>query len=218
MVISDSRKGLPSDWVWGILEDDHGNPWLTLGANLGVLVGLALLILEIQQNTEMMRAEMSQARANNRVESWQSRALSEDWPRLMALKRDFTSLGEWYQSLSREDYERVRLFHLGILTEMENTAYQCEEERLDQETCQSMRAQLGRIMADLPYVTFSLQRDRNSLFEVLQELGEKDPSLPLLLDDGSWLFPVEEQSWRFATNMGARSQPRVSGVRTDNDP
>ena len=33
------------------------NQWLTLGANLAVLVGLALLIVEISQNNEMMRAQ-----------------------------------------------------------------------------------------------------------------------------------------------------------------
>ena len=31
--------------------------WLTLGANFGVLVGLMLLIVELDQNRDMMRAQ-----------------------------------------------------------------------------------------------------------------------------------------------------------------
>ena len=36
---------------------DTLNSWLTLMANVGVLVGIVFLALEIQQNTEMMRAQ-----------------------------------------------------------------------------------------------------------------------------------------------------------------
>ena len=40
------------------------NSWLTLGANVGVVVGLMLLIFEISQNTEMMRAQINQSRTD----------------------------------------------------------------------------------------------------------------------------------------------------------
>jgi hypothetical protein len=39
------------------LDTDKLNRWLTLGANLGVLAGLLLLVLELSQNREMMRAQ-----------------------------------------------------------------------------------------------------------------------------------------------------------------
>jgi hypothetical protein len=32
--------------------------WLTLGANLGVLIGIALVLVELDQNREMMRAQI----------------------------------------------------------------------------------------------------------------------------------------------------------------
>ena len=38
------------------------NQWLTLGANLGVLAGLLLLVVELNQNHEMMRSQTSCAR------------------------------------------------------------------------------------------------------------------------------------------------------------
>lgn len=38
------------------MNADNVNKWLTLSANIGVVIGLVLLIVEIGQNTEMMRA------------------------------------------------------------------------------------------------------------------------------------------------------------------
>ena len=38
---------------------DKLNKWLTLGANLGLIVGLLFLILEINQNTKQMRSDAS---------------------------------------------------------------------------------------------------------------------------------------------------------------
>ena len=40
------------------MESDRVNRWLTLGANIGVLVGIVLLIFELNQNREMMRAQI----------------------------------------------------------------------------------------------------------------------------------------------------------------
>jgi hypothetical protein len=39
------------------LEADRLNRWLTLGANLAVLLGIALLVLELRQNQDVMRAQ-----------------------------------------------------------------------------------------------------------------------------------------------------------------
>ena len=39
------------------MDSDRLNLWLTLAANLAVLVGLVLLVIEINQNNEIMRAQ-----------------------------------------------------------------------------------------------------------------------------------------------------------------
>jgi hypothetical protein len=39
------------------LDQIRINRWLTLGANLGVLVGIALLVFELNQNREMVKAQ-----------------------------------------------------------------------------------------------------------------------------------------------------------------
>ena len=40
------------------MESNRLAQWLTIGANLGVLVGLLLLIAELKQNQDMMRAQI----------------------------------------------------------------------------------------------------------------------------------------------------------------
>ena len=39
------------------MKVEHLNRWLRLAANLGVLAGIALLVFELGQNREMMRAQ-----------------------------------------------------------------------------------------------------------------------------------------------------------------
>ena len=39
------------------MNSDRLNRWLTLGANVGVLVGIILLLVELDQNRDMMRAQ-----------------------------------------------------------------------------------------------------------------------------------------------------------------
>lgn len=40
------------------LDADRVNRWLTLGANIGVLVGIILLVAELDQNRDMMRSQI----------------------------------------------------------------------------------------------------------------------------------------------------------------
>jgi hypothetical protein len=39
------------------MESNKANRWLTLGANIGVLIGIILLVVELDQNREMIRAQ-----------------------------------------------------------------------------------------------------------------------------------------------------------------
>lgn len=43
------------------------NSWIALGANLGMLVGLFVLIVELDQNSDPVRAQIHQARTDNFV-------------------------------------------------------------------------------------------------------------------------------------------------------
>ena len=39
------------------MDSDRVNRWLTLGANIGVLIGIILLLVELDQNRDMLRSQ-----------------------------------------------------------------------------------------------------------------------------------------------------------------
>lgn len=59
------------------MESDRLTRWLTLAANLGVLVGIILLIVELDQNRDMMRAQIRHELAMGIVDLLQVPASNE---------------------------------------------------------------------------------------------------------------------------------------------
>lgn len=89
------------------LESDRLNRWLTLGANIGVLIGLVLLIVEIQQNSDLVRAEIEQTRSEAYVE-WLRESAGNDQILDLYVTMDTLegSFGERFAQL--EPIERMR--------------------------------------------------------------------------------------------------------------
>ncbi len=50
------------------MDSDQVNRWLTLGANIGVLIGIILLLVELDQNREIVRAQTRNEIARTVVE------------------------------------------------------------------------------------------------------------------------------------------------------
>ncbi len=61
------------------MNADNVNKWLTLSANIGVVIGLILLLVELDQNSDLVRAQIHQARSDvhiaNRLEHAESEFL-----------------------------------------------------------------------------------------------------------------------------------------------
>ncbi len=51
------------------MDTDKFNRWLTLTANLGILIWLVLLIVEIRQNSQLMRAQINMDRTASTIET-----------------------------------------------------------------------------------------------------------------------------------------------------
>ncbi len=49
------------------MDTDKLNSWLALAANLGVLVGIVFVVIEVRQNSEITRAQMTQSRADTAI-------------------------------------------------------------------------------------------------------------------------------------------------------
>jgi hypothetical protein len=81
------------------LNADKINKWLVLGANVGVLIGIILVVLEIRQATITTNAEMVSNHQNRWVEislSMQNAEFAEAWAKAMQ-DHDELSVSEMIQ-------------------------------------------------------------------------------------------------------------------------
>jgi len=104
---------------------DKVNEWLTLTANLGVLVGILFLAVEIRQNTEMLETQINQSRAAQAMTEAQSIYNSDHLPALLVRVRsgaDLTSeeavrYRSLFRAFNRNFDNQLRQFSQGLLGE-----------------------------------------------------------------------------------------------------
>ena len=95
---------------------DWLNRWLTLLANVGVVVGLVFVVFEIRQNTDIAR--MQAYRDNTReLSEWRTQLLSD--PSLVVLFNDYWTQGR-YHDLSRTDRVRIGMTINNLFSTYEN--------------------------------------------------------------------------------------------------
>ena len=90
------------------MESDRINRWLTLTANIGVLIGIILILIELNQNADLMRAQLTQSRADNVLASYRDQMHSPEWLVLRAKRSAAGSTKEWLDSLSPTEYQSAR--------------------------------------------------------------------------------------------------------------
>jgi hypothetical protein len=66
------------------VESDRISKWLSIGANLAVLASIVFLALEIRQNTEMTRAQITLGRSQNNIALADMQANSDYLPGIIA--------------------------------------------------------------------------------------------------------------------------------------
>jgi hypothetical protein len=114
------------------LASEKINSWLTFGANLGVIVGLILLIIEIRQNTEMMQAQMNQSRTEA-AQSEQQATFNSDYIPAIMVKRDTG------QQLSDEELRRYQAYMRSFSRNMDNQLWQYNQGLLGENIPRSIR-------------------------------------------------------------------------------
>ena len=115
------------------------NSWLTFGANLGVIVGLILLIIEIRQNTEMMQAQMNQSRTEA-AQSEQQATYNSDYMPAIFVKRD---TGE---QLSDEQLRRYEAYMRSFSRNMDNQLWQYDQGLLGENIPRSIRGAVRAVI------------------------------------------------------------------------
>jgi len=99
--------------------------WLVLAANIGVLLGLALVIYEIRQNSDLMQVQIGQARADAAMESNQQTFESAYIPTILVTIQQGGELSEedivryitWFRSQNRNQENVISQYQFGMLDE-----------------------------------------------------------------------------------------------------
>ena len=117
------------------MDADRLTRWLTLTANLGIIVGLALLIIELDQNSDLMTAQINQSRADAYVSLFEDRSDSQY---LVPALEKVRAAGGWgdpsaMDKLTDDEVARVRWYLGARRGDYENLYYQYANGYLDEE-------------------------------------------------------------------------------------
>ena len=142
------------------MDSDRLNRWLTLGANLAVLVGLVFLVVEINRNNEMMRAQTRSGITDAIIDNVK---LGMDPRVIVAYQKQRSG-----QPLSDEESILLNQIASATLRLWENTHYQYRNGLFDDAEFQ---ADLAVWRQDMQKTEFKLSRKRtfNSCFSRASE-------------------------------------------------
>ena len=168
------------------MDSNTVNRWLTLGANLGVFVGIILILIELNQNAELMRAQIAQARADNLISSMEDRMHSDHWPAISAkLRHDGQMRVDDLAGLSPEERERVLYYYLREVNDVRNQFLQLQAGYMSETLWDtSSRSQIVRLM----HIAAALNRGCNRDLELANELNRvaREEGAPQCLGENEW--------------------------------
>ena len=107
-----------------------------------------------------MRAQMTQSRADQLVNRYDSLVHSEFWPAIRAKRDSFSTAAEWIESLSPEEYYRAYYAFLREYNDIRNQFFQYQEGYLPQRIWEtSSRGQIGRMLEMAPILSRGCNAD-----------------------------------------------------------
>ena len=172
------------------MDTDKFNRWLTLTANLGILIGLVLLIVEIRQNTDLVRAQIAMDRTTSSIETLinvaNSGAIAPINAGLHADVAGFPMVLGWRGKLTQEEGQRYRWWLQARLYEFNNDWFQCTEGLVPAETCErELSNRMLRSIHRFYEFRIDFRRYPQSFIKEMQEIARQE-DLPKINDDGTW--------------------------------
>ena len=120
------------------------NTCLSLGANIGVVIGLGIVIFEINQNTEMMQSQINQSRTDTAI-SEQQAVYNSDYIPALVVKTD---KGE---QLSDEESVRFAAYFRAYNRNMDNQFWQYNQGLLGDNIPRSIQGASREVIAGNSY-------------------------------------------------------------------
>ena len=129
------------------------NAWLSLGANVGVVIGLMLLVVEIGQNTEMMRAQINQSRTDTALSEQEAVYTSDHVPSMLA------KIGRG-EKLSDEEMIRYTRYFRAFNRNQDNNLWQYGQGYLGENIPHSIRGATRAVIGghELGIATWEVQK------------------------------------------------------------
>jgi hypothetical protein len=172
------------------MDTNKLNGWLTLAGNMAILAGLILLVVEIRQNSDLMRAQISMERSTVSRQTRVEIANGGDFIPIVVKLRNkgdgFPRAIGWSDILTTEEHHRYRYWMLARAIELDNDWYLCKIDLVPVSVCQ--REVQSRIRNNMHRffemgITFN-RSDPEYLAEL--RLIARELDLPEIGDDGLW--------------------------------
>jgi len=172
------------------MDTEKLNRWLALAANIGMLIGLVLLVYEVRQNSDLMRAQISMERTNTTMQLLTDVANGGELlpidVKLQEQVEGFPRALGWSSILTAEEKRRYVFWMYVRVTELNNDWFQCTVGFVPAETCQKeIRSNMRRSLHRFYELEISFTRSDSDFIVVMQELAHLE-GLPKINDDGSW--------------------------------
>ena len=169
---------------------DNLNKRLALSANLGILIGLVLLIYEIRQNSQLMRAQINMDRATSAIETRinvaNGGAIATIQSRLYEEVEGFPMAVGWSTELPPEESQRYRFWVTANLLQLSNDWYQCGEGLVEAETCQrEVSDRMLQYFYRFYEFGIDFSRQPQDFINEMQEISRREGLLGIN-DDGTW--------------------------------
>ncbi len=166
---------------------DSLNKWLTLISNLGVLAGIVLILVQLDQNEKLMQAQMSQERANVNLEFARDTANSDYLPQINAKRRTASSEREWISELTPEEFQRIFALYIGQINSVRNQFYLYKQGFLAEEVWRDSTIPQAARLIQRAYAIGDpeLFEGVEGFRDMLKEIAS-DRNLPFPNEDGSW--------------------------------
>jgi len=147
------------------MDTDRANRWLSIGANLAVLGSIVFLALEIRQNTEMTRAQITLGRAQNNLALADMQVNSDYLPDIIVKVAD----GE---ELSRSELYRYTTNIRAILRSYDNDFQQSNHGLLGENIPRIIPAIIDRFLVRSPQGRDFWERNKHSFSDEFIELAD----------------------------------------------
>ena len=121
------------------MNADSINKWLTLVANIGVVIGLMLLLIELDQNSDLVRAQIHQARSDSWIGMKLMHADSEFLAPAIQKVADAGGMDNpaALDQLTSVEIRRIKNWYWAIIGDYDNLFYQYQQGYLDEDYYQS---------------------------------------------------------------------------------